>query len=136
MLKATLPKPPSLNHIYATRVFKGHSMTYITKAGQDWFQEAGWLLKSQMKIREPLAVPLRVSIHLYTARRQDIDNIVKPIFDALTKSGVIEDDHHIVTLSVEKFRVPHIPEERVVVMVAPAAPGLTIVEETVEEIKL
>lgn len=104
MLKAVLPKPPSINHIYGFTSKGGFARSYITKEGKDWFEEAGLLLKAQIKRKKLITSDLEVTIDLYTARRQDVDNIIKPILDLLQKTGLIENDSQIYRLTVEKYK--------------------------------
>jgi crossover junction endodeoxyribonuclease RusA len=108
----TLPKPPSINHIYGYTSKGGYARSYVTKEGKVWFEEAGYAIKSQTRKRKPITSDLEISIYLYTARKQDVDNILKPILDLLQKQGVIENDAQIYRLLVEKFKCK-VAEQRV-----------------------
>lgn len=112
MLKAVLPKPPSINHIYGFTSRGGFARSYITKEGKNWFDEAALKLKAQIKKKKPIESDLEITIDLYTARRQDVDNIVKPILDLLQKNNVVVNDSQIYRLTVEKYKCKVI-EERV-----------------------
>jgi Holliday junction resolvase RusA-like endonuclease len=113
-VKARIPKPPSVNHLYAYTCRGGFARSYITKKGEDWFTEAGLLLKVQMKVREPINYQLGAVVHLYTVRmNQDVDNILKAVFDVLQKTHIIENDSLITRVTVEKHKVAHIDEEGV-----------------------
>ena len=112
-MKLTLPKPPSINHIYGFTSRGGFARSYITKIGKTWFEEAGYRLKEQIPAGEPITQNLTISIELHTARRQDVDNILKPILDLLQKQEVIENDSQIYKLTVEKFRCK-VPDEKIV----------------------
>lgn len=112
MLKATLPKPPSINHIYGYVCQKGFARSYITKEGRLWFEEAGYKLKAQMKKKVAIETPCEIWIELYTCRTQDLDNILKPILDLLQKQGVVKNDNQFYKLDVEKYKVTK-EEERI-----------------------
>lgn len=112
-MKITLPKPVSVNMMYH---HNGHH-TYISQKGKDWIEEAGWLLKSQcggitFGIRD-----LSFHIKLYICGRGDIDNYNKCLFDLFTKMGIIKDDSQIMSLHVEKIKVPHRTGEKVEVKI-------------------
>lgn len=112
-MKFTCPKPPSINHIYGYTCKGGFARSYITKEGKDWFEEAGYLLKSQVKTKNPIETPCEIWIVLYTARMsQDVDNILKPILDLLQKQGIIKNDNLIYKLDIEKYKVK-VGEERI-----------------------
>lgn len=49
---------------------------------------------------------------MYTAYRQDVDNIAKPILDSLQKNEIIENDSLVYKLDIEKFKCKK-DEERV-----------------------
>lgn len=100
----SLPKPPSINHIYGFTSRGGFARSYITKVGKAWFEEAGYRLRSQVPSTVFYTTPIRVAIKLFTARRQDADNILKPILDLLQKQHVIENDALVNYLSVEKLK--------------------------------
>ena len=52
--------------------------------------------KGMKKIKPPYSVNIMVGTHY------DIDNFLKPLFDAMQKSGVIDNDKNIEKLTVEK----------------------------------
>jgi Holliday junction resolvase RusA-like endonuclease len=131
----TLPKPPSINHIYGYTSAGGFARSYITKRGKDWFSSAAQELVSQVyqKKLTPIEKPVFLRICLYTSRMQDIDNILKPILDLLSgtclecqnkyttrtacycgkKIGVLKDDRYVFELFVKKIKVEKKLEERV-----------------------
>lgn len=102
MTKVTLPKPPSINHIYGYTSRGGFARSYITKEGTEWFSAAQIALKKQWKKRTPITTDCEIWIELYTAYRQDCDNILKPILDLLQKNQVVENDSLFNSLHVTK----------------------------------
>jgi Holliday junction resolvase RusA-like endonuclease len=97
----TLPIPPSLNAMFyntpprtldEVRVIargRGKTLAY-----RNWLKEALQEIQAQ---RVPL-VPGDIGIKVVIARpsaRNDLDNFIKPILDALVKGYVIEDDNKV-----------------------------------------
>jgi Holliday junction resolvase RusA-like endonuclease len=113
-MKMTFSKPPTINHLYAYTCQRGFASSYITKEGKAWFEETAWKIKSQWKKKTPIETPCEIWIELYSAYRQDVDNVLKPILDALQKNGVVKNDSLFEKLDIQKFKVPK-AEERVVI---------------------
>jgi Holliday junction resolvase RusA-like endonuclease len=104
-MKITLPKPPSINHIYGYTSRGGFARSYITREGKVWFEIAGELLKKKYKKKTPIKTEVEIWIVLYTNYyRQDVDNIAKPILDALQKNGVLENDALVYKIDIEKYK--------------------------------
>lgn len=110
-LQATLSRPPSLNHYwrFTSRPFPHW---YVAPKGVAWRTEAGWILKSAMVGRPPLAGSIAVTAHLCYAGQIDLDNITKILLDAGTKAGVWKDDKQVTRLILSKERVAHRKDER------------------------
>lgn len=105
----------------------------------EWFQFAGKLVAKENIFKEPLTEPLLLKVQLYTARMQDIDNVLKPTLDLLSNfclecqgkytlrkdcscgknHSLIQDDRQVMRLEVDKIKVPHLPEERLEVGIFP-----------------
>lgn len=104
-MQVTLPKPPSINHIYAFTSRGGFARSYITKEGKTWFEEAGKILKKKYRRKTPIDTEVEVWVTLYTNYyRQDVDNIAKPILDSLQKNGILENDSLVYKIDIEKFK--------------------------------
>jgi Holliday junction resolvase RusA-like endonuclease len=59
-----------------------------------WLDEAGWRLRLQKVV--PVAGPVLIVVGCERQNMAaDIDNRMKPLFDLMTKAGVIEDDRLI-----------------------------------------
>lgn len=107
-IKISLPKPPSVNHIYGYTSRGNYARSYITKQGRDWFDQSALIVKANIFKKDYFLKEdkVRVDINLYTAYRNDVDNIVKPILDLLSShTGVIPNDIQIFKLTTEKFKV-------------------------------
>lgn len=103
-MKVTLPKPPSINHIYGYTSRGGFARSYITKKGKEWFDTVAPILTKAYKRKSPIDTEVEVWIVLHTAYRQDVDNIAKPILDSLQKNGILENDALVYKLDIEKFK--------------------------------
>jgi len=130
-----LAKPPSINHIYGLSSKGGFARSYITKAGKDWFDKGIDDLVTQHPFGQnfPIQEKIYLIVHLYTARMQDIDNILKPTLDLIANMcldckskytsrrtcvcgknrSLLEDDVQIFKLLVEKHKVKHREEEKI-----------------------
>ncbi len=104
----TLPIPPSVNHLYGRN---GHK-TYITPIGQAWFEEAGWMIKTQWK-KKMIIGEVALYIKLYFCGRYDWDNGNKAVSDLLTKMRVYKDDGQVMFAQIEKIRVKHRTDTKV-----------------------
>lgn len=106
-----LPWPPTVNH-YWTPTLKRHKrgpragLTYaslkLSNEGKAYSQNVELIILS----KRLKAIKGQVHVHLVSHPlkyfRYDIDNFRKGIYDALHRSGLIEDDQHIVTDSSAK----------------------------------
>jgi crossover junction endodeoxyribonuclease RusA len=100
-IHATLPWPPSVNHYWKS----SGKRRYISPQARQWLEEALWLLTKARDTRPTIQGEVAVSITVYPPdrRKRDLDNLLKPILDALAKSGVIEDDYQVAGLHIERF---------------------------------
>ena len=106
----TLPKPPTINTYYGHNRYTGQK--YMGRAGKDWLEEAGYIIKQR---KTPFMGELSIYINLYYCGRFDWDNGNKPIGDLLKKQGWIGDDEQIMFAQVQKVKVKHRSEQKVVV---------------------
>jgi crossover junction endodeoxyribonuclease RusA len=92
----TLPYPPSVN-------------TYWRRNGHRYFiAPAGMAFRTEVEARClslgvcPVAGSVRLSVSLVPGdrRRRDIDNVLKPLLDALTHGGAWADDSQVKALNV------------------------------------
>jgi Holliday junction resolvase RusA-like endonuclease len=133
-VKIQTPKPPSVNHIYGFTARGGFARSYITKEGVLWFTGSSKLIGKTFK-RTTIADPVEIWIELYHKRRQDVDNVLKPILDLLSKwcvkcqgkvnrgkgchcgknHTVLLDDDQVYKLNIEKHQVTKDDEEYVTV---------------------
>jgi crossover junction endodeoxyribonuclease RusA len=104
----TLPYPPSINH-YWRRV---GPRTLISREGRTFRRNVCALLSGGgPPIRKPPAggrIALCMDAFPPDRRRRDLDNIQKPVLDALEHAGVYEDDS-LIDLLITRRRVPLAP---------------------------
>lgn len=104
-MKLVLPFPPSVNAYWRSPnsgPLKGR--TLISAKGRA-FQSAACaaIIEQLRRLPKPSTSPAAVEILLCPpdARRRDIDNYNKALFDALTHAGVWEDDSQVKRMLVE-----------------------------------
>ena len=104
-MKLTLPFPPSVNTYWRapnSGPLKGRHL--ISAKGRAYQSAACAAIIEQLRrLPKPSTVPASVEIILFPpdARRRDIDNYNKALFDALTHAGIWEDDSQIKRMLVE-----------------------------------
>lgn len=86
--------PPSANSMRAHFVAGGKVRSVKSKGYAEWKERAAWEIKAARPRR--IAGPYRLSIaaqrNWRSKRPRDIDNIIKPVSDALVLAGVVIDD--------------------------------------------
>lgn len=104
-MNLTLPFPPSVN-TYWRAPNKGPlaGRHLISAKGRAYQSEACVAIIEQLRKQpKPSSAPAAVEIILFPpdARRRDIDNYNKALFDALTHAGIWKDDSQIKRMLVE-----------------------------------
>lgn len=119
-LQVSLPKPPSVNHLWGYTCQKGFARSYVTQEGRLWYQEAGIKLHEQIGHPEPILELCEIFVLLKTARpgQQDIDNIMKPLLDLFQKEGIVKNDSQFYEMRGRKMKVKK-EAEGVVVEIRP-----------------
>ncbi len=86
--------PPSANSLRKSFVRNGKVMSAKTDTYSSWRDAAIWEIASQRagRIDGPYSLSIAVQRHWRSKRARDIDNIIKPVSDALVKAGVVTDD--------------------------------------------
>ncbi len=98
-LQFELPFPPSINH-YWRRV---GARTLISREGRAFRKSVCSLLA--LRRLHPLDGWLKVFLQVFPPdrRRRDVDNVQKPVLDALQHAGVYHDDYQIVSLCTDRL---------------------------------
>lgn len=102
MLILNLPLPPSVNS-YRT-IFRGRMG--ISKAGRE-FKEKVSDYVAEYNVPKLGAARLEMKVTLYPRdkRKQDIDNRIKALWDALCDAGVFDDDSQIDVLFIQRGEI-------------------------------
>jgi crossover junction endodeoxyribonuclease RusA len=102
MLILSLPLPPSVNS-YRT-IFRNRMG--ISKAGREFKAKVSDYV-IEYKVPKLGAARLEMKVILYPRdkRKQDIDNRIKALWDALGDAGVFDDDEQIDVLLIERGEI-------------------------------
>lgn len=86
--------PPSTNGLRKSFIKDGKVMSAKTDQYTSWRNAAIWEIAAQRpgKIDGPYSLSIAAQRNWRSKRARDIDNILKPISDALVKAGVVTDD--------------------------------------------
>ncbi|CAK0703057.1 RusA family crossover junction endodeoxyribonuclease [Escherichia coli] len=120
VVKLILPFPPSVNTYWRapnSGPLKGRHM--ISQKGRAYQSAACAAIVEQLRcLPLPSSSPAVVEITLFPpdARRRDIDNYNKALFDALTHAGIWEDDSQVKRMLVEWG--PKVPNGKVEVTIS------------------
>ena len=100
-IKITLPYPPSVNHYWGQL----GSRKFLGKKGKE-FREAVFLCSLNAR-QGALNERLYMEVYLYPPdkRKRDIDNVLKPLLDAMEHAGCYENDSQIDKLCVTRREV-------------------------------
>ena len=102
MLVLNLPLPPSVNS-YRT-IFRGRMG--ISKAGRDFkAQVSDYVVEYRVPKLGKARLEMKVIIYPRDRRKQDIDNRIKALWDALGDAGVFDDDEQIDILMIERGEI-------------------------------
>lgn len=95
MIRIDLPKPPSVNALYANVQGRGRVKTAVYKS---WLRAAGWQLLSQRPPKVTGRVKLKYLIE--DIGRVDLPNHEKALTDFLVSQRIIEDDNRSIVRGV------------------------------------
>lgn len=100
MIQIVVPYPPTLNHFYqrsGKRVFR-------SKEYRDFLGQVGWIWTTSVPGKWSPEGRFSVLLDVYPPdhRKRDLDNVVKPLFDALTLSRAWGDDSQVYAFSVKR----------------------------------
>jgi Holliday junction resolvase RusA-like endonuclease len=86
--------PPSANGLRKSFIKDGKVISAKSDGYADWRKAAVSEIVSQAvgKVEGPYRLSIVAQRHWRSKRARDIDNIIKPISDALVKAGVVQDD--------------------------------------------
>lgn len=86
--------PPSANGMRKSFVKGGKVMSVKSDEYVAWLEPILWEIAGQRvgRVIGPYSLALAVQRNWRSKRARDIDNIIKPISDALVKAGIVKDD--------------------------------------------
>ena len=100
---ATFPYPPSVNNYWILISSKGGGRKVLGKKGKE-FREAVIEMSSSINF-EDSRLSVQIDAFPPDRRKRDLDNILKPLLDALESAGMFNDDSQIDTLSITRKEV-------------------------------
>ncbi len=95
MIRITMSTmPPSANGMRKSFVRAGKIVSVKSDEYVSWLDPMLWEIAEQRagRVDGPYSLSLAVQRHWRSKRARDIDNIIKPVSDALVKAGVVKDD--------------------------------------------
>ena len=97
----TLPWPPTVNHYYT--VARGRKI--LSKRGREYkiLSSVEMLRQKISRYQDKGPYCISINAHPPDKRRRDLDNLLKPILDALVDYGAIEDDSQVDDLRIQRF---------------------------------
>ena len=110
-LEMKLPFPPSVNNYWHQRVVhpkngkRALAMTYISEKGREFRQQvvdAVWAYSPGKVKTIHGRVSISIVLQVPDRRTRDIDNFIKPLFDALTVAKVWADDQQVDRMVVRR----------------------------------
>jgi crossover junction endodeoxyribonuclease RusA len=102
MIILNLPLPPSVNS-YRT-IFRGRMG--ISKAGREFKEQVqDYVVEYRVPKLGSARLEMKVVIYPRDRRKQDIDNRIKALWDALGDAGVFDDDEQIDVLMIERGEI-------------------------------
>ena len=102
MLVLNLPLPPSVN-TYRT-IFRGRMG--ISKAGRAFKEQVSdYVAEYQVPKLGTARLQMQVTLYPRDRRKQDIDNRIKALWDALADAGVFDNDEQIDVLMIQRGEI-------------------------------
>ena len=99
MLILTLPLPPSVNHYWGSHGRR----RFVSKAGKEFkAQVSDYVVEYRVPKLGTARLEMQVTLYPKDRRKQDIDNRIKALWDALADAGVFDNDEQIDTLMVQR----------------------------------
>lgn len=102
MIVLNLPLPPSVNHYWGTH---GHRR-YVSKAGVLFKEQvSNYVIEYKVPKLGTARLEMQVTLYPKDRRKQDIDNRIKALWDALADAGVFDNDEQIDVLMVQRGEI-------------------------------
>lgn len=101
MIRLMLPMPPTINHYFG----RNGSRTYLPAKVTKYRQEVADIVAAAGHATMEGRIAMYVAVHPATKARQDLDNRLKGLQDALTHAGVWLDDSQIDDIQIVRREV-------------------------------
>ncbi len=104
MLVLNLPLPPTVNHYLKSSGFR----RYLSKEAIQFKQQvADYVSEYKLPKLGTARIEMHITIYFANKRRQDLDNRVKALWDALggNGAGIFDDDEQIDILMVQRGEI-------------------------------
>jgi crossover junction endodeoxyribonuclease RusA len=99
MIILSLPLPPSINHYWN----QNGNRRFVSKAGKEFkLRVQEYVMEYRVPKLGTARLQMTVTLHPRDKRKQDIDNRIKALWDALADAGVFDDDEQIDVLMVQR----------------------------------
>jgi len=99
----SLPTPPSINNYYGHHCKFNHASIYIKSEGKEYRKKVlDYVISNNLQLRANTLLELEIFFTPKSAHKQDVDNILKCLLDALTHAEVYDDDSLIYKLTITK----------------------------------
>jgi Holliday junction resolvase RusA-like endonuclease len=95
----SIPIPPSANALF---IALRNGSRVKSPVYQAWLKEVVPMMR-----RDPMPKPYAITIRANVNHRRDIDNLAKPILDALVKAGLMIGDQWVNEVHVYRDRTVH-----------------------------
>ena len=120
----TLPVPPTGNLMFRTIKIRGQLRHVRSAAWKKWLKAAKASMEAAITSGHLPSLDRTISAVTITAvinHRRDLDNVAKPVLDALTAAGVIQDDRWINRLHMTRSHpgIRGLPADTIAVDVVP-----------------
>ena len=100
-MKLTVPYPPTINTYYAT--VSGRRV--LSKKGREYKKEMAVIVAEAKCNYGEQRLSLDIDLWMPDRRKRDIDNVQKPLIDALMHAGAFADDEQIDRLLTQRHGV-------------------------------
>ena len=123
MIELTLPYPPSVNHYKVMGRLKQSQNGKIYREmvnspeTKRFYYEVFMLVRQKPpKSFDSATISIDLDVCPPDARKRDIDNVAKPVLDALQKAGLYNDDNQVSRLLIQ--RCPIISQGQIIVRIS------------------